>query len=165
MNSRGWASPLRFARGLRFLLVGIGVLAMVPVVGSSASSYQTAVAPPVAVVQPVLTTLSPRDQLTIGLRLEAPDRAPVISKTEAEQVLRRFTGGAIRESVLALASDCCRSPQLAWVFSMEPGYWYPHGGPIRTEADGPRQPTIQKGRWFVVWINATTGEFVRASRG
>jgi hypothetical protein len=83
-----------------------------------------------------------------------------ITKGQAEQrALRQAPGGAILQTVLAevvLTNPSSTKPRLCWVVSM-PGSLVMSHGP-----QGSRQRTAN---WYVILIDAHSGEFVQGSAG
>jgi hypothetical protein len=89
-----------------------------------------------------------------------PWDSPQITQGQAEQIaLRQAPGGAVLQTVLAkvvLTNLSSRQPRLCWVVSMPGSLILSHGPP------GSRQQTA---KWYVILIDAHSGEFVQGSAG
>ncbi len=85
---------------------------------------------------------------------------PQITKSQAEQLaLKQAPGGTILQTVLAevvLTNPSSTKPRLCWVMSM-PGSLIMSNGPA-----GSPQRTAN---WYIILIDAHSGEFVRGSAG
>jgi hypothetical protein len=85
---------------------------------------------------------------------------PQISQSQAEQIAsKQASGGTVLQSVLAevfLTNPSTTKPRLCWVVSL-PGSLVVSNGP-----PGSRQQTAN---WYVILIDAHSGEFVKGSAG
>ena len=85
---------------------------------------------------------------------------PQLTKGQAEQLaLKQAPGGTVLETVLAevvLTNPSATKPRLCWVVSL-PGSLMVSNGP-----PGSRQRTAN---WYVILIDAHSGEFVQGSAG
>ena len=85
---------------------------------------------------------------------------PQLTKGQAEQLaLKQAPGGTVLETVLAevvLTNPAATKPRLCWVVSL-PGSLMVSNGP-----PGSRQRTAN---WYVILIDAHSGEFVQGSAG
>jgi hypothetical protein len=85
---------------------------------------------------------------------------PQLTKGQAEQVaLKQAPGGTVLQTVLAeviLTNPSATTPRLCWVVSLPGSLIMSHGPP------GSRQRTAN---WYVILIDAHSGEFVQGSAG
>ena len=85
---------------------------------------------------------------------------PQITKSQAEQLaLKQAPGGTILQTVLAevvLTNPSSTKPRLCWVVSLPGSLILSHGPP------GSPQRTAN---WYVILIDAHSGEFVQGSAG
>ena len=85
---------------------------------------------------------------------------PQIPKGQAEQIaLKQAPGGNVLQTVLAeviLTNPSSTKPRLCWVVSLPGSLITSHGPP------GSRQRTAN---WYVILIDAHSGEFVQGSAG
>jgi hypothetical protein len=85
---------------------------------------------------------------------------PQITKGQAEQLaLKQAPGGTVLQTVLAeviLTNPSSTKPRLCWVVSLPGSLIMSHGPP------GSRQRTAN---WYVILIDAHSGEFVQGSAG
>ena len=85
---------------------------------------------------------------------------PKVTQAQAEQiVLNQSSGGTVLQTVLAevvLTNSSWTKPRLCWVVSM-PGSLILSSGP-----PGSRQQTA---KWYLILIDAHSGEFVQGSAG
>ena len=85
---------------------------------------------------------------------------PQLTKGQAEQLaLKQAPGGTVLQSVLAeviLTNPSSTKPRLCWVVSLPGSLIMSHGPP------GSRQRTAN---WYVILIDAHSGEFVQGSAG
>lgn len=85
---------------------------------------------------------------------------PQLTKGQAEQLaLKQAPGGTVLQSVLAeviLTNPSSTTPRLCWVVSLPGSLIMSHGPP------GSRQRTAN---WYVILIDAHSGEFVQGSAG
>lgn len=85
---------------------------------------------------------------------------PQLTKGQAEQVaLKQAPGGTVLQTVLAeviLTNPSSTKPRLCWVVSLPGSLIVSHGPPSS------RQRTAN---WYVILIDAHSGEFVQGSAG
>jgi len=85
---------------------------------------------------------------------------PQITKSQAEQLaLKQAPGGTILQTVLAevvLTNPSSTKPRLCWVVSLPGSLILSHGPP-----GSPQRPA----NWYVILIDAHSGEFVQGSAG
>ena len=85
---------------------------------------------------------------------------PQVTLGQAEQIaLKRAPGGTVLQTILAevvLTDPSSAKPRLCWVVSMPGSLVVSHGPP------GSRQRTAN---WYVILIDAHSGEFVQGSAG
>lgn len=89
-----------------------------------------------------------------------PWDSPQVTEGRAEQIaLKQAPGGTVLQTVLAeviLTNPSSNKPRLCWVVSMPGSLVISHGPP------GSRQRTAN---WYVILIDAHTGEFIQGSAG
>jgi hypothetical protein len=89
-----------------------------------------------------------------------PWDSPQVTQRGAEQIaLKQAPGGTVLQTVLAevlLTNPSSSTPRLCWVVSMPGSVILSHGPP------GSRQRTAN---WYVILIDAHTGEFIQGSAG
>jgi hypothetical protein len=85
---------------------------------------------------------------------------PEVTQGHAEQIaLKQAPGGSVLQTVLAevvLTNPSTTKPRLCWVVSMPGSLIVSHGPP------GSRQRTAS---WYVILIDAHSGEFIQGSAG
>jgi hypothetical protein len=111
--------------------------------------------------EPTLTTVSAKRLAQSGIQLLPPDAQPAIDKATAEQLAsRRGPSGsttAIREAVLAkLLDESLNSGKLVWVVSLDPSGFRSHG---------PATATPWTATFFIVFIDAKTGQWLGSEAG
>ena len=108
----------------------------------------------------MLSSVSTADLANAGIQLGAPTASATVSQAAAQQTaLQQFPGSTVREAVLADFSNTDHVPAintLAWAVSLTV--------PPGLTPQGPVGPTA-KFTYLVVFIDATTGQFIMSTSG